>query len=202
MKPQGQSSQADSVVKVEGIHHAGIACNDLNRAVDFYTRVLGMKVMLRTDSESMQGHFVGTRLPPKAGLESAEGEEDMRQFESEYRQVRPDRPRPATKFARMKAGVDEVVLFERLDRIESDTLVENGIFHQSFHISCEDMDRLAEMKRQGNSDIRFHTGPVLRWPTGRALYLWDSEGNYIELESEEDLPAKYGIRETGKGRPA
>ena len=198
MKPQGQETQGASVVKVQGIHHAGIACNNLDRAVEFYSRVLGMKVTLRTDSESMRGHFVGTRLPPDARLESAEGEEDMRQFESEYRQVRPDRPRPATKFARMKAGSGEVVLFERLDKVETDTLVENGIFHQSFHISPADMDRLAEMKRQGGSDIRFHTGPVLRWPTGRALYFWDSEGNYIELESNEDLPAKYGIQESAK----
>lgn len=198
MKPQEQVPEVDSVVKVQGIHHGGIACNNLSRAVDFYTRVLGMKVILRTDSESMRGHFVGTRLPENARLESAEGEEDLRQFESEYRQVRPDRPRPATRFARMKAGSDEVVLFERLDKVESDTLVENGIFHQSFHISPEDMDRLAEMKRQGEGDLRFHTGPVLRWPTGRALYLWDSEGNYIELESEEDLPAKYGVQRSGR----
>jgi hypothetical protein len=35
---------------------------------------------------------------------------------------------------------------------------------------------------------------VLRWPHGRAMYLWDPEGNYIELESEEDLPAAFGKR--------
>ena len=196
MKAQGQEPQVDSVVKVQGIHHGGIPCNDLGRAIDFYSRVLGMKEFMRTNSESMRGHFVGTRLPKDANLESAEGEEDLRQFESEYRQVRPDRPRPATKFARMKAGSAEVVLFERLDTVETDTLVENGIYHQSFHISPEDMDRLAELKRQGSSEIRFHTGPVLRWPSGRALYLWDSEGNYIELESPEDLPAKYGIEQS------
>lgn len=54
------------------------------------------------------------------------------------------------------------------------------------------MRRLAELKKQGNSGIRFHTGPTLRWPDGWAMYLWDAEGNYLELESVEDLPAQSG----------
>jgi hypothetical protein len=40
-------------------------------------------------------------------------------------------------------------------------LIEDGIFHTSFHISPEDMDLLVELKRKGTSEIRFHTGPVL-----------------------------------------
>ena len=78
-----------------------------------------------------------------------------------------------------------------IEQTEQEMLVQNGIFHQSYHISPDDMDRLVELKRQGNSGIRFHSGPALRWPHGRAIYLWDSEGNYLELESEEDLPSKY-----------
>jgi hypothetical protein len=92
----------------------------------------------------------------------------------------------------LRAGRDEVDLFQRPEPDERDTLQANGIFHQSFHISAEDMARLAELKERGDTTIRFHSGPTLRWPQGKALYLWDSEGNYLELESDEDLPAQFG----------
>ena len=85
------------------------------------------------------------------------------------------------------------MLFERPEPIAVDTLVENGILHHSFHISMEDFERLKGMKENGGEGIRFSAGPVLRWPHGWALYLWDSEGNYLELEAEEDLPARFGV---------
>jgi catechol 2,3-dioxygenase-like lactoylglutathione lyase family enzyme len=178
------------VVKILGLHHSGIPCNDLDRATDFYTRVLGMEVVGIVKAPNARGHFVDMRIPPEVDFNTAELEKDYEEWVAAYQQRQPGKV-PPTRFSRLRAGNVEVVLFERPDPLESDTLMENGIFHQSFHISADDLDRLLEMKQQGNSDIRFHTGPVLRWPHGRAIYIWDSEGNYLELESEEhDLPSK------------
>jgi catechol 2,3-dioxygenase-like lactoylglutathione lyase family enzyme len=193
---EGQSKTVPSV-KIVGLHHAGIPCNNLERAVEFYTRVLGMK-MIGINSGTLVVHFEGSNLPDGARekLRNPEGEKDLQNFMDMYARVRPQMSRPKGRFARMLAGTDAVVLFERLEPAEvsdEETLTEYGIFHTSFHISPEDMDILVELKRSGNSEIRFHTGPVLRWPRGRAIYLWDTEGNYLELESNEDLPTKYGI---------
>jgi catechol 2,3-dioxygenase-like lactoylglutathione lyase family enzyme len=197
MKGERQSKTVP-MVKIVGLHHAGIPCNNLDRAIDFYTRVLGMKMAGPINSGTLVVHFEGSNLPESARekLRNPEGEKDLHEFMEMYGKVHPNMSRPKGRFARMLAGTDAVVLFERLEPVEvtdEETLAEYGIFHTSFHISPEDMDLLVELKRKGGGDIRFHTGPVLRWPRGRAMYLWDSEGNYLELESNEDLPTKYGI---------
>jgi hypothetical protein len=132
-------------------------------------------------------------VPEGVSFEAPDAEKDYNEYVDSYRAARGGRD-PDIRFARMRAGDTEVVLFERPEPMETDTLIENCIFHQSFHISPEDMDRLAELKKSGDSDINFHNGPTLRWPHGRAMYLWDTEGNYLELESEEDLPAQFGVR--------
>lgn len=186
--------RTESVVKVLGIHHAGILCNDLDRAVDFYSRVLGMELVGTYRSSDGRAHFTGANLPPEVEkkVDIVEAQRDFEEYLGAYRQARPGRT-PKTVFARMRCGNEEVVLFERPEPLEGDTLIENGIFHQSFRISAEHMAHLVELKRRGDSGIRFHTGPAIRWPHGRALYLWDTEGNYIELESHEDLRAEYGV---------
>ncbi|MEA2641612.1 MAG: Glyoxalase/Bleomycin resistance protein/Dioxygenase superfamily [Chloroflexota bacterium] len=191
-------SRTDSVVKTLGIHHAGIPVNNVDRAVEFYSRVLGWELVGQYRVSDGKGHFTGS-APVELNYEVPGAEQDFREFVEHYEQVRPGHT-PRTCFARMKVGPDEVVLFERPEPIEIDTLVDNGVFHQSFHISAEDMQRLADLKREGGSDIKFHTGPTLRWPHGRALYMWDTEGNYIELESIEDLPAVFGVSHELKRR--
>jgi catechol 2,3-dioxygenase-like lactoylglutathione lyase family enzyme len=182
-----------STVKIIGMHHSGIPCNDLDRAVDFYTHVLGMDKIAITPKGILKRHFTGSNVPDAVAYEAPDAEKDYAAYVDAYREARDGRD-PDVRFARMLAGDTEVVLFERPEPIEIDTLIENCIFHQSFHISPADMDHLAELKRRGDSGIRFHNGPTLRWPHGRALYLWDTEGNYIELESEEDLPAQFGLK--------
>ena len=185
---QANVSEQKSVATVLGLHHSGIPCNDLDRAVEFYQRVLGME--LNGIMGSLYGHFVESGKAP-AGLQAdtTDGKRDLEEFKAIYNKARPNGA-PATDqasplFARMRAGTDDVVLFKRPEPIEGDTLIENGILHQSFSISVEDMERLVRLKQEGNSGIRFHTGPVPRWPTGRAIYLWDTEGNYLELECED-----------------
>ena len=185
------ANKTDSVVKIIGLHHAGIPVNDLDRAIDYYTQVLGMEVKGVNRSESSRGHFTGANLPKELDGQNVQGEADYQEYASWHKQAGDGEP--GTNFARMRAGNMDVVLFQRTVPADGDTLMDNGIFHQSFHVSNDDFERLLQMKENGDDRIRIHTGPVLRWPHGRALYIWDSEGNYLELETEEDLPAKYGV---------
>ena len=186
-------TSATSTVKILGMHHSGIPCNDLDRAVDFYTRVLGFEKIAVTPKGILKRHFTGTNIPDSVAYEAPDAEKDYAEYVEAYRAARDGRD-PDIRFARMRAGGTEVVLFERPEPLETNTLIENSIFHQSFHISPADMDHLAELKQSGDSEINFHNGPTLRWPHGRAMYLWDTEGNYIELESEEDLPTQFGVK--------
>jgi catechol 2,3-dioxygenase-like lactoylglutathione lyase family enzyme len=184
------ADQTNTVVKSLGIHHSGIPVNDVDRATEFYTRVLGFELIGMYGSSGAEGHFIGRNTPKEVVYDTAEAEKDLREYTEAFAARYPGET-PATRFARMRVGHDEVVLFQRPKPVEMDSLIENGIFHQSFHISPEDMDKLIDLKREGGSNIKFHAGPILRWPHGRALYVWDTEGNYLELESEEDLPGQY-----------
>lgn len=185
------SRQGESVVTITGLHHSGVLVNDLERAVEFYTRVLGMKLSFIRDADT-RIHFTGTNLPEGLDHKNPQGEKDYHEYLEDYEKAKPGK-QPRVRFASLKAGDSTVVLFERPEPVETETLIENSIFHQSYHISTKDMDRLIELKEKDDSGIAFHTGPVLRWPFGRAIYLWDGEGNYLELESDEDLPAQFGI---------
>ena len=185
------ANKTDSVVKIIGLHHAGIPVNNLERAIDYYTQVLGMEVKGVNRSETSQGHFTGANLTKELDGQNVQGEADYQEYAGWHKQARGNEP--ATNFARMRAGNMDVVLFQRPEPAEGDTLLDNGIFPQSFHVSNDDFERLLHMKESGDTRIHIHSGPVLRWPHGRALYIWDSEGNYLELETEEDLPAKYGV---------
>ena len=186
------AKKTESIVKIRRLHHSGIPVNDMDRAVEFYTRVFGMEFKGFYGGE--RGHFFGGPVPEDTRINDPQGQADLEAWKEFQERAHPGK-KVETKLARLQAGEVEVVLFLRPEPLEQDTLAVNGVYHQSFNISSKDMDRLAELKRQGNSGIRFSNGPALRWPEGRALYLWDSEGNYVELdtndESPEDLRAKY-----------
>lgn len=194
---QEQTSAAQSTVTIQGIHHSGVACNNLERAVEFYTKVLGMKLAGPINSDTLRAHFLGAGMPKedREQLKNEEGERDLKEFLDMWQRERPGEPQPSGRFARMKAGDDDLVLFERLsarETTEQEMLLEAGIFHLSYYISPEDMERVLELHRQGDSDIRLHTGPVRRGLHGWAIYLWDTEGNYVELEAPGDLPGQSG----------
>lgn len=178
--------KAESIIRVTGIHHMGIPCNDLDRAAAFYCEVFGMEVVGQLRGKSSRTHFTGSNIPADAHHENPDGERVFAEYAENYKARHPEQE-PLTNFMRLRAGHDDVVLFQRSEPVTDETLMVNGIFHQSLHISPEDMSRLAELKERGDPRIRFISGPTLRWPHGRAMYLWDSEGNHIELESEEDL---------------
>ena len=181
-----------SNISITGLHHIGLSVNDLARAVAFYTDVLGMTIKNFNHEDGTRGHFISSNVPSDVEYESPQGEADKVGLAERYDSVRPGKTM-SIHAARLKAGGFELVLFERPEPIEVDSLVENGILHQSFQVSRDTFDELVQMKESGSGEIRFSTGPVLRWPHGWALYLWDSEGNYLELEVEEDLPATFGV---------
>lgn len=176
---------------VNGLHHIGIPVNDLSRAIAFYSNVLGMEFKESSQETDTRGHFISSNVPPEIHYESPDGEQDLVNFKQRYQRVRPGEVL-GISVARLQAANVEIVLFERPVPMQTDTLVENGILHHSFHVSMDGFLRLLKMKAAGGDGIAFSTGPVLRWPHGWALYLWDTEGNYLELEVEDNLAEKNG----------
>ena len=75
-------ADAQGVVKITGMHHSGLLCNDLDRAVDFYTRVLGMEVIseVRGKGGRPGGHFTGTRVPADVEVDTKDGQADLDEF--------------------------------------------------------------------------------------------------------------------------
>lgn len=124
------------MVQAIGVYHIGIPVDDLDRAVDFYTKILGM-------SEEARLGEAGASL------------------------------------ARLRCGDADVVLLQRHRPLKRNTLQEDGIAHQAFEVAPETFDEaVAFLKSQGC----YHEGPVVR-PSGRAVYFFDSEGNYQQLHA-------------------
>lgn len=84
------------------------------------------------------------------------------------------------RITRLKCGAADVVLFERPRPLHRNTLQEDGIAHQAFEVAPEAFDEALELlKREGY----YHEGPVVR-RSGRAVYFFDSEGNYQQLHAK------------------
>ena len=103
---QEVESQVETLVTIQGLHHSGVPCNDLERAIEFYTRVLGMKPAGGIRSGVLERHFTGSSLPEavRDRLRSAEGEEELKEFHEMYERARPAEPRPSGRFMRVTAG--------------------------------------------------------------------------------------------------
>ncbi len=83
------------------------------------------------------------------------------------------------RLVRLKCGGADVVLFKRPRPLNRNSLQEDGIAHQAFEVAPGTFDEaLAFLKSQGY----YHEGPVVR-PSGRAVYFFDSEGNYQQLHA-------------------
>lgn len=132
-------------MKLQKLYHVGIPVDNLERAKEFYTKVLGMKFIgraggLANNPDSFPVHGVAQRLD------------------------------------RYSCGDDDVVLFERPRPIQRDSLDEDGISHQAFDMAWEDYDdALKEAKDLG----KFHRS--VERDSGKTIYMFDSEGNYLEL---------------------
>ena len=85
-----------------------------------------------------------------------------------------------TRLVRLKCGDVDVVLFKRPRQLNRNTLKEDGISHQAFEVAPEAFDEAIELlKKEGC----YHEGPVVR-PSGRAVYFFDTEGNYQQLHAK------------------
>jgi glyoxylase I family protein len=124
------------MIEAIGIYHIGIPVDDLQRAENFYIKILGMKVADRLGEG-------GTRL------------------------------------SRLKCGDADVVLFQRPRPLERNTLKEDGIAHQAFEVAPEKFDEAVAVLKENGC---YHDGPVVR-ASGRAVYFFDSEGNYQQLHA-------------------
>ena len=132
-------------MKLQKVYHMGIPVDNLDRAKDFYTKVLGMEYLGRvggnpSNPDSFRIHGV------------------------------------AQKLDRFRCGNDDVVLFERPRTLGRDTLDEDGITHQAFDMAWEDYDdALKTAKELG----KYHRS--VERDSGNTIYMFDSEGNYLEL---------------------
>ncbi len=132
-------------MKVTKLYHVGIPVDDLDRARDFYTEVLGMQFMDRVG---------GNPNNPDA-------------LEIHGKVQRLDR---------LRCGNDDVVLFERPRPIQRDALDQDGIAHQAFDMDWNDYEEaLKKAKELG----KFHR--IVERSSGKTIYMFDTEGNYLEL---------------------
>jgi catechol 2,3-dioxygenase-like lactoylglutathione lyase family enzyme len=132
-------------MKLKKVYHMGIPVDDIDRAREFYTTVLGMQ---------FRGRVGGNPNNPEA-------------LEIHGKIPRLDR---------LKCGDDDIVLFERPRPLRRDAIDQDGIAHQAFDMDWEDYD---EALRQAKELGKFHR--AVNRSTGKTIYMFDSEGNYLEL---------------------
>jgi len=137
-------------MKLKKVYHMGIPVNDIDRAREFYTKVLGMQFLQRVGGnpgspDALEIHGMVPRLDS------------------------------------LQCGQDQIVLFERPRPIQRDVIDEDGILHQAFDMDLKDYgDALKTIKDLG----RFHRTVERR--TGKTIYFFDTEGNYLELRFAPD----------------
>ena len=134
---------------LNGVYHLGLAVNNLERAKNFYTEVLGMKcIKVEPDTET-GGHYKDAmgNYPMTARLVMADG--------------------------------TSMVLFERPKPIERGDF-EDGTAHLSLELPKEYFaTALSDLKKAG---VKIMYDEHVR-ETGRSLYFFDTEGNYLQLHS-------------------
>lgn len=97
-------------MQLKKVYHMGIPVDDIDRAREFYTNVLGMEFMGRVG-----GGGGGTRKSPEIHGKVA-------------------------RLDRLRCGADDVVLFERPRPLHRDAIDEDGIAHQAFEMDWNDYD--------------------------------------------------------------
>lgn len=82
------------------------------------------------------------------------------------------------RLSRLRCGPDTVVLFQRPKPLNRDSLEEDGVYHQAFHLPVEQYDgAVALLKEKG------YYREVVDRPSGKTVYFVDTEGNYQELHA-------------------
>ncbi|MGH7847783.1 MAG: VOC family protein [Candidatus Binatia bacterium] len=139
-------------MKLKKLYHVGIPVDDLDRAREFYTKVLGMEFMGRAggDPNSPDAMPIHGKIPT---------------------------------LDRLRCGSDDVVLFQRPRVLNRDAIDQDGISHQAFDMDWNDYD---DALRQAKALGKFHRAVERR--SGKTIYMFDSEGNYLELHFPPPRP--------------
>jgi len=133
-------------MKLQGIYHVGIPVNDIDRARTFYTSVLGLTHQAR----------LGSGKPPDP--------------------AHPDRGLSPYLDVLTCPNGDEVVLFQRANPREKNTLAEDSETHQAFEMAWADYDDALKTAKEAGA---LHK--TVERESGKTIYLLDPEGNYLEL---------------------
>ncbi len=153
-------------MKFKSVYHMGIPVDDIDRAREFYTKVLGMEFVSRVggnpnNPDSLTIHGKTPRLD------------------------------------RLRCGSDDVVLFERPRPLQRDAIDQDGVAHQAFDLAWEDYDdALKTCKELG----KFHR--TVERSTGKTIYMFDSEGNYLELHFSNPNLHTTSRRKESESKPA
>jgi catechol 2,3-dioxygenase-like lactoylglutathione lyase family enzyme len=153
------------MISVDCINHTSIAVNDVERAKQFYTELLGLKEIVDTRTKSFPP---GYKLPPDPLFIT-------------YGNDRTKHP------CRLECGGVEVTLFERPVALDPEEVIRSrGIFHYSFRMDfgqvkamCNDT---ASLRKQGyrlpfEPEALVLPGGITYW----RLYIMDPDGNLIEI---------------------
>lgn len=132
-------------MKLKSVYHMGIPVDNIDRAQEFYTKVLGMQFLDRVggNPNSPDSLTIHGKTP---------------------------------RIDRLKCGNDDVVLFERPRPIHKDAIDQDGIAHQAFDMDWDDYEEAMKTAKELG---KFHRAVERR--SGKTIYMFDSEGNYLEL---------------------
>jgi predicted enzyme related to lactoylglutathione lyase len=80
-------------------------------------------------------------------------------------------------------GGSRANLYKSLARLQGETDFGDGTAHITLQTSKEDFDKaVGELKKSG---VKVLIDKPVERPTGRGLYFFDTEGNYLQLHSIE-----------------
>lgn len=146
---------------IHGVHHTAISTGNLERAVDFYTGLLGFQMISRFDWQ--QGNDSADAV---TGLKNSAAQAAMLKLGNAFLELfEYQAPAPRT------VGADRPVC-------------DHGITHIALQVD----DLEAEYRRLSAAGMRFHCAPISGFP---AVYGRDPDGNVVELmQVAEDSPMR------------
>ncbi|KFM22142.1 Metallothiol transferase FosB protein [Marine Group I thaumarchaeote SCGC AAA799-B03] len=144
---------------MNNIRHVGLVVSDIQRSLEFYQNLLGLKIKGQTDEK---GNFISTIL----------NHQDI-----QVKTVKLSADDNATRL--------ELLEFKNVSQnfVHKTTLFNSGFTHISLTVSNLD-DLYVRLK---NSDVEFVSAPQLSENKAlKVVFCKDFEGNYLELIEELD----------------
>jgi glyoxylase I family protein len=146
-------------------NHVGITVSNLERSIDFYTRILGLDVPPEGWNFSIEGDWLGRMV----------GSED---------------PEIRIAFIPLDHGILELLEYQRpTDGLQSATLRNWDV--GAMHV-CLNINDLAGFYRDNKDTVNFTSEPQVvkggPWQGGLVVYLHDPDGISVELaDTSEDI---------------